>query len=541
MSSPKSAESDAAPTGDSGSQPGRVLLLTALPKDARLIGTLLTRAEIEWHACADLDSFCTQLDAGVGAAVITDEVLQSPDVGQLAGALAKQPGWSEIPFIVLAMAGRSPNARTREVLGMMGNASVLERPVGMRTLLSAVRSALRARAHQHRIRENVEEQARLLEEIRRADRAKDDFLAMLSHELRNPLAPILITAQLLKERSRDDPALERHRALVERQAMNMSRLLEDLLDVSRITRGKVSLRTQRVDLADVTGHALDAVRPFVEERGHQLRHAGVPEPLLVDADPVRLEQVLLNLLINAAKYMEPQGSISVTLRRDGDTAVVSVKDTGDGIPPELLPHVFDLFIQGERTPGRSQGGLGIGLTTARHLVAMHGGTIEAHSEGMGRGSEFTVRLPLSVPRNGDDSPPATKSLLTSSSTPPRGTRVLVVDDNRDGAESLAELVEQWGYEVRCEESGRLGLSAAAEYQPGVVLLDIGMPGMDGYEVARRLRAAPETRQTVIVALTGYGQEEYRRLSRDAGFNYHLVKPVEPEELRSVLAEIAAGA
>ena len=534
--------SDAPDILKKGSLEERVLLLTALPKDAQLIGTLLTRAGIVGHTCRDLTSLCAEVEAGVGAVLLTDETLQGPEAGRLAAALAQQPGWSEIPFIVLTPVGRSPGAPARDVLAAMGNVSLLERPVRMPTLLSAIQAALRARRHQYRIRDYLEEQARLVEEIRRASQAKDNFLAMLAHELRNPLAPILTTAHLLKARAQDDPELEHHRELVERQARNMSRLLEDLLDVSRITRGKVILRKERVDLAEVTAHALDAVRLAVEQRGHQLSYTGVPEPLPADADPVRLEQVLVNLLLNAAKYTEPAGQIWVTLRRDQDTALVSVRDTGDGIPPELLPHVFDLFIQAERSLDRAQGGLGIGLTTAQHLVAMHGGTIEAFSEGLGRGSEFTVRLPLARPEDPRESPAAShhNAALGPRRWAARDTRVLVVDDNRDAAESMAQLLECWGYEVRVAGSGPAGLTAAAEYQPGVILLDIGMPGMDGYEVARRLRAATATREVVLVALTGYGQEQYWQLSREAGFDYHVVKPVEPEELKLLLAGTLTG-
>jgi len=523
-----------------GQEPGaeeRVLLLTALPKDAQLTGTLLTQAGIPWCACNSLSSLCAELGRGVGAALVTEEVLQHPEVACLPPALAVQPAWSEIPFIVLTRAGRPSTAETREALEVLGNVTLLERPVGMPTLLSAVQAALRARRHQYGIREHLEEQARLLEEIRRADQAKDNFLAMLAHELRNPLAPILTTSTLLQARAQHDPALERHRALIERQARNMSRLVEDLLDVSRITRGKVILRKETVDFAEVAAHALDAAGAFIEARGHRLHVSGLSGPLPVDADAVRLEQVVLNLVVNAAKYTDPGGDIWITLGREADHAVLTVRDTGAGIPPDLLPHVFDLFIQAERTVDRAQGGLGIGLTTARHLVEMHRGTIGAFSAGLGRGSEFTVRLPLGaggvmdnakVPRQ--EGPGGSGPQL-----PQDTTRVLVVDDNQDAAETVAEMVECWGYEVAVAHSGPAALRAVTEHQPGIVLLDIGMPGMDGYEVARRLRVTPESREAVLVALTGYGHEEHRRLSREAGFDYHLVKPVEPEELKALLS------
>jgi CheY-like chemotaxis protein len=319
--------------------------------------------------------------------------------------------------------------------------------------------------------------------------------------------------------------------MAERQVQHMARLLDDLLDVSRVSRGKIELRKESVDMTAVLQRTVEGVRPLMEERGHQFTLALPSEPLWVEGDPTRLEQVLTNLLNNAAKYTDPGGQIWLLASRDDDEIVLRVRDTGIGIAAEMLPRIFDLFVQAERQLDRSQGGVGIGLTLVRKLVELHGGSVEACSTGLDRGSEFVVRLPASAAE------PWSRQTKAGGSRPASALiqhRVLVVDDNVDAADSLAMLVRLAGQEVRVAYDGPTALLIAEAFRPQVVFLDIGMPGMDGYAVARRLREDPELMPAVLVAMTGWGQEEDRRRSLQAGFDHHLVKPAEPAELEQML-------
>jgi CheY-like chemotaxis protein/two-component sensor histidine kinase len=310
---------------------------------------------------------------------------------------------------------------------------------------------------------------------------------------------------------------------------HLGRLVDGLLDVSRVTRGRVQLRHEAVDLAALARRVTEAAGPQLEARRHRWAVHTPEAPLYVEGDPLRLEQVLANLIDNAARYTEPGGRIDVTLRRDGGAAVLEVADTGVGIEPHLLPRVFNLFEQAERPLDRAQGGLGIGLTLVRKLVELHGGRVEASSPGPRRGSTFTVRLPAL------DRAPGLPAVADGRPAP-RARRVLVVDDNRDLAESLAMVLRLWGHDVRVAYDGRSALETAQEYAPEVVLLDIGLPQLDGFEVARRLRQRPELRQARLVAITGYGRDEDRRRSAEAGFDLHLTKPVDPAELQPLLVD-----
>ncbi len=378
-----------------------------------------------------------------------------------------------------------------------------------------------------------EETKRHAEELVEADHRKDEFLAMLGHELRNPLAPIRNALRVVRP-GKQEPRPEVRQAydIIERQVENLARLVDDLLDVGRITSGKIRLQKERIDLAAVVARALEGARPLIDARRHTLE-VNLPEvPVPVEADPVRLAQVLWNLLNNAAKYTPDGGRITLTVER-GDEAVVRIRDTGTGIAPEMLPKVFDLFTQVERTLDRAQGGLGLGLTLVRRLTEMHGGTVAATSEGLGQGCEFVVRLPV-LP----DEAPAAEPVRPSAErrvAPAPGRRILVVDDNRDSAESLAMFLRLFGNDVRTVHGGRLALVVAETYRPDVVLLDIGLPGLDGLEVCRRLRTRGGEIQPLIVAMTGYGQEEGRRHSEEAGFDHHMVKPVDLEALQELLS------
>ena len=394
-------------------------------------------------------------------------------------------------------------------------------------------------------RKRVEAELQIANErLQEADRRKDEFLAMLGHELRNPLAPIRNSVQLLGILGPAEPRLQRQREIIERQVGHMVRLVDDLLDVSRITRGKIELKKEIVNLSEVIARAIETVHPLIESRHHRFEICLPDEPLRAEADPVRIAQVVGNLLNNAAKYTEEGGHLWLAADREDHTALIQVHDNGSGIRPEVLPRLFDLFSQAERTLDRSQGGLGIGLFLVRRLVEMHGGSVHAWSQGLGKGSLFLVRLPLLL--ESEPSPPAPDHLdwprVTENPGPgpvwPAG-KVLIVDDNVDQAVSLAELLEIWGQQVRVAHDGAAGLEAARQFQPDLILLDIGLPGIDGYEVARRLRQDPETREMTLVALTGYGQDEDRSQAYAVGFDQHLVKPVAPDILRELLVRKAA--
>jgi signal transduction histidine kinase len=374
------------------------------------------------------------------------------------------------------------------------------------------------------------ENALLVQTIRDADRRKDEFLATLAHELRNPLAPVRNAVEILNRLDLRDPHLERCRTIIDRQVRQLTRLVDDLLDVSRINSGKIELRRERVDAASVVERAVEISRTSIEGAGHALQLTLPPIPVFLDVDPVRIAQVVANLLNNAAKYTAPGGRIEVAVERNGIDAAITVRDNGMGIPSQMLGAIFDMFTQVENSLDRSQGGLGVGLSLTRRLVELHGGSVSAHSGGPGQGSEFVVRLPLAAA-------PA-RAEPGSNAAEPRaiaeGLRVLVVDDNVDSAESLGLLLRQQGHQVQVAFDGPSALAAAAATPPQVVFLDIGMPKMNGYEVAARMRDMESMHDALLVALTGWGQDEDRRRTAQAGFHFHCTKPISMDELSSVL-------
>jgi signal transduction histidine kinase/ActR/RegA family two-component response regulator len=372
-----------------------------------------------------------------------------------------------------------------------------------------------------------------LGEAEAANRAKDEFLAMLGHELRNPLASVknaVLTARL--DPARREQALE----IAHRGSDKLGRLVDDLLDVARITQGKIALRLQRLPFAGIVRRALESTQQLVEELGHSVAVLALPgNEVQVDGDSTRLEQVIVNLISNAAKYTEPGGRITLTAEHRGNEVVLHVRDQGMGIAPEMLPRVFDLFAQADRALDRTQGGLGVGLTVVKRLVELHGGRIEAYSEGVGKGAEFVVRLPATVVA-------AQESRAVSSSEDVRRSpaRVLLVEDNADAAESLVMLLELLGHRVRVVNDGQTALDVARANVPDVMLVDIGLPGMDGYEVARQVRQDPKLRHALLVALTGYGRDEDRQRALAAGFDAHLVKPVNADVLQGLVAKLSEG-
>jgi signal transduction histidine kinase len=427
-------------------------------------------------------------------------------------------------------------AEANERLAEANNALQAEKTRELQALNSSLQMAnLKMERTNVVLQNEVAERARVEEALKEADRHKDEFLAMLAHELRNPLAPIRNAVHLIKMRSLEDPQLCMARDVIERQLKQLTRLVDDLLDVSRITRGKINLARERLELADLLSRAVETVMPAIESRGHALSVELPERPLRLYGDPVRLIQALGNVLGNAAKYTDAGGRIFLGARRRNRDAEITVRDDGMGIAPEVLPRIFDLFTQMDQRMERSPSGLGIGLALVRRLVEMHGGSVSAASAGPGLGSEFTIRLPVSMERTDDMVEPAVVPAAAHAPESGSRRRILVADDNLDALESLATLLSLDGHEVYRARDGAEALEVAEQQRPEVALLDIGMPRADGYEVARRIRCEPWGRGITLVALTGWGQESDRRRSEEAGFDIHLTKPVDPKVVSDLLA------
>ena len=500
----------------------RLLILAPIGKDAALIESMLRSESIVCMSCPDVSRLLRELDRGAAAILVAEEALNEADI-TLQAVIARQPAWSDIPILLLTRPGADSSIVERATVHL-GNVTLLERPVRVVALASAIRSALRARARQYQTRA-------YLQERELADQRKDEFLATLAHELRNPLAPIRNWVNVARLSGSDDPG-PKFWDMMDRQVSHMVRLVDDLMELSRITRGKIDLRMEPVELSSVIAAAVEASRPLIESAGHTLAINMPEEPVVVRADAVRLAQVFANLLNNAVKYTDAGGCITLTLMREPQQAVVTVTDTGIGISSAAISRVFDMFVQGDGAR-RTQSGLGIGLTLVRSLVEMHGGKVEAQSEGEGRGSRFVVRLPTTVgmPVNHDvDVPGVTRARSM--------TRALVVDDNHDAADSLGALLRMMGADVRVAHDGERALAIYDAFRPAVVFLDLGMPGMDGFETAQHLRSRPDSRDVLLVALTGWGQERDRRRTEAAGFDRHLAKPADLETLQDVLLSAA---
>ena len=509
----------------------RVLLLAPTAKDASIAEALLSSAGIVVSVLPTVDAMLAELVLGAAALMIPEEVVAASSSARLRAFVETQPPWSDLPVLVLTRPG-ADSVESEQATRTLGNVTLLERPLQVTTLLSAVRTAIRARERQYQIRGHLEERERAEVALRLADQRKDEFLATLGHELRNPLAPLLTGLELLKAAKIEDPRVTQTTAIMERQIRHLIRLVDDLLEVSRITRGLIDIQREPLDLGVILQSVVDANRPLLDASHHELTIELPDEPITVTGDAVRLTQVFANLLTNATKYTNPGGRIRVALERAGDRARVIVRDNGIGIAPAQLSSIFDMFTQVDRSNRRAQGGLGIGLTLVRSLIDFHGGAVEAQSAGPGMGSEFIVMLPIRSTQPARQSEPAAMAPIPA-------RRVLVVDDNHDAADTLGELLSTLGAEVRVVHSGASALEAAEEFQPEVVLLDIGMPDMDGYEVARRLRAKPSHAATLLIALTGWGQDQDRRHSRAAGFDHHIVKPPDLVRLIKLIATSAA--
>jgi two-component system, sensor histidine kinase len=533
------AAAEGAGGGDSGKVlEERILVLAPTGRDAALTCQLLGRAGLAASACADERELGREVQRGAGAAVLADEALSPHTVNRLLDVLGSQGPWSDLPLIVFTRPSASDEVL--ETLAPLGNATLLERPVRLSTLLSAVQAALRARRRQYEVRDLLLRQAE-------ADRRKDEFLAMLGHELRNPLAAIRNALSVLDEVGSRAERAVRQREVIDRQARHLTRMVDDLLDVSRVTLGKIALKVRPVDLQVVVERCLRELGAATQVERRALRLTVRTEPVWVEGDPVRLEQVVSNLIHNAVKYTPPGGSISVEVRREGGEALVQVRDDGIGIAPEMLPSIFEPFTQVESSRARSQGGLGLGLPLVRRLAELHGGHVTAASRGPGTGSEFTVRLPARA------EPPAAEWATEEEGDlrPAAGGRrrsyglhILVIEDNLDGRETLRDLLEVWGHRVELAADGREGLARILAATPEVALIDIGLPGMDGNEVARRIRAGSgdagsEGPTPCLIAMTGYGQPEDRQRALEAGFDAYMVKPVDPAALARLLGDLCA--
>ncbi|MDG3007035.1 hybrid sensor histidine kinase/response regulator [Paludisphaera mucosa] len=525
-----------------------VLLLDDSPEDREAARRFLSRDPQRSYRF--LEAGTGEEGLGICQAAGLDCVLLDyslPDMDGLEFLQELTTGTAVTPFPVVMMTGRGDESIAVQALKAGAQDYLIKGRFDDETLRRTVDNAIasvvdRRAVERQRIRllERLEREARMrADELAEMDRRKNEFLAMLAHELRNPLAPIRSALHLMSLPGVDGETVERARAMAQRQVAQLARLVDDLLEVSRITRGKIQLCIEDVDLAGVMTRVAEAVRPIMEQHDHALEVAPPAEPIVLAADAARLEQILVNLLNNAAKYTEHGGRIWLTAEREGERAAIRVRDNGIGIAREMLPLVFDMFAQVDRSLDRAQGGLGIGLTLVRTLAELHGGSVDVESAGLGQGSEFTVRLPIAkagerparlLPRT----EPLGDGVAGASGRP---LRILVVEDHTEGAEILATLLDHWGHHVEVVSDGVKALDAVAADAPELILMDLGLPGMDGFEVARRVRERHGERSPFLIALTGYGQEEARRRSSEVGFDLHLVKPVDPKELSRLLTEV----
>lgn len=492
--------------------------------DAELAVRLLAQSGIEALPFSSLPELAAALSEDIGCLVLVEEALTPQAIPALSMGLARLPTWWDLPLVVVASdTGRVGDA-VAEVFPSSGNVALLGRPLSPHTLLSAVRVALRASARQCEVGD-------LMAEREQAVRQRDEFLAMLAHELRNPLAPMRNALHILRAAEADDTRVQMCARILERQVGHMVRLVDDLLDAARLERGKVVLQTQRLDLNGAVASALQHWQTLAHADGPPVTLRLHPQPLPVDVDDVRLEQVLCNLLNNAFKFSARQEAVTVQTYAQPGWAHVSVEDHGVGFDPDDAQHLFDPFVQVNPTLERKAGGLGIGLTVVRRLVELHGGAVEATSAGRGQGARFVVRLPMAM---GVDAAPAPQPEAPVKA--PRRRSVVVIEDNADIRDTLEILIGMWGHDVALASDGRSGVELVLRNRPQVALIDIGLPGLSGYEVARRIREQVPAEAVRLVAITGYGQAADREQAWRAGFDLHLLKPIDPVLLEKVLAD-----
>jgi signal transduction histidine kinase/ActR/RegA family two-component response regulator len=520
-----------------------------------MISRVLGEAGVATEACENIEEFCHKMSEGAGAAFITEEALNAKAVSCLIEALAEQPPWSDFPLVLLTSGGGSApiNMRALKTLGESGNITLIERPTRVITLVSALHAALRARRRQYEVRDHLlaekraqQERALLLEEAEAANRTKDEFLATMSHELRTPMTAILGWAQLLRSNKLKEADFAHALEVVERNARAQTKLIDDLLDISRIITGKLRLDVRIVDLSAVIEAAVDSLRPMAEARSIKLKAILDPRAGPVSGDTDRLQQVVWNLVSNAIKFTPKGGRVQVLLARVNSHVEITVSDSGRGIDAEFLPHVFDRFRQADGSTTRVQGGLGLGLSIVRQLVELHGGSVSVESAGAGKGATFVVQLPSMVTRRSEENGSERRRHPTaggdgSFDCPPSltGLRILVVDDESDTRELLCKVLEGCGSEVATAGSAEEALKTFIDWNPDVLISDIGMPGEDGYELIGKLRAMDVgiAGRIPAIALTAYARVEDRVRALNAGFQVHIPKPIEPAELIAVVASL----
>lgn len=505
----------------SGAGSATVLVVAPIGRDAELMCRQLTVAGMKCQSCKDVAEVCTLIDDTIGAIVLTDEALPPESMTALIASLSSQPAWSDMPLVILTgAASLDVKPRSFDALRKRTNVTLVDRPVRVTTLVSAVQAALRARRRQYEVRDLM---AQLEERIHERDR----FLAVLGHELRNPLGAILLASQMTDDDGRLDGE---HARLIERQSRHLTRLVNDLLDLSRVAAGKITLKRQIVDVREVASQALKVVQPLAHQQQIELRVSEPDERLLIDADPVRIDQILTNVLTNAVKYTPEGGHVTLAIGRAGDKISLRVTDDGVGIAPERIGGIFELFAQAESSIGRAQGGMGIGLALVRNLVHLHEGTVEAKSDGLGKGSEFVILLPMAR----RDELVTSRDILTepaTASSSPR--RIVIVEDNTDVRALLHLKLKRLGHTVAEAKDGIEGAKIVLREKPDLALVDLGLPGMDGFAVAREVREKLGN-DVVLVAVSGFGQPDDKRKAMEAGFDEHITKPADVKDIENVL-------
>jgi signal transduction histidine kinase len=504
----------------------RVLILAPVGRDADLMCTHLERAGISCLPCKDADELCDHVDETAGAVVFTEEALAPDELHRLSCVLDAQPAWSDIPLIMLAAApAYDMTSRQLSAINRRTNVTIIDRPVRIKSLISATQTALLARERQYQIRD-------LMQTLEERIHERDRFLAILGHELRNPLGAILLASQM---RDPDGRLGADHVQLIERQSRHLTRIVNDLLDLSRVVSGKIVLKKQVVDLRDIARQSLQIVADAARSQNISLELCEPPEMLPASVDPVRIEQIVTNILTNAIKYTPEGGQVNIELLREDGQGVIRVRDNGVGIPQERIGVIFELFAQAENTIGRAQGGMGVGLALVRNLIELHGGTVEAKSDGVGRGSEFIARLPLT-----DELPVTARPAVVESSHDGAARHIVIVEDNADVRELLRLKLRRLGHDVEAVGDGHSAVETICGSRPDMALVDIGLPGMDGYEVAAQVREKLG-RDVVLVAVSGFGQPEDKRRALDAGFDEHITKPADVNDIEGLLRRFPPSA
>ena len=497
----------------------RLLILAPVGRDAELMCTHLQSAGIACDTFRDMPSLCAAMDEGAGALLFTEEALAHDAMRCLATALAEQPAWSQVPIIILtAVLAAESKTRSFGELGKRTNVTLIDRPVRIQSLVSAARAALSARQRQYDARD-------LMRKLEDRVHERDRFLAILGHELRNPLGAILLASQMIDEDGRLDG---QHARLIERQSRHLTRIVNDLLDLSRVMSGKIVVKPQIVDLRGILRQSLETMQASAQMHEVAVELRMPDEPVAVNVDPVRADQIITNVLTNAIKYTPEGGHVAVTLECDGERARIRVKDDGVGIAPDRIGTIFELFAQAENAIGRSQGGMGIGLALVRNLVQLHGGTVSAKSDGIGKGTEFVIELPRTPETLAE--PPAPRRDTKAA----RPRKIVIVEDNVDVRDLLRLKLKRLGHTVDAVSDGVSGVAAIVDGHPHMALIDIGLPQLDGYQVASAVRSKLG-RDVVLVAVSGFGQPEDKRKALEAGFDDHITKPADVQDIENLLA------